>query len=96
MPSLRPRPDIKQEFGLCSEDFYTRDREDLNPDPAPKGVQSSANKAGGRAKLTSSTPRTAADGHGCTAGTLNAFWVCGYLFSPLEMILSESTTLVRP
>jgi hypothetical protein len=70
-------------------DFYTRDRKDKEEDdePDPKRVKSR--------KITSCTPRVASDGQGRTAGTVNAFWVCGFMFPPEEMIPSESTTHVR-
>ncbi|GAQ92741.1 hypothetical protein KFL_011160030 [Klebsormidium nitens] len=73
-------------------DFYTRDREDQLPDPAP---ESDAEKPPRKTKLTACTPRTSSDGRGVTAGTLVAFWACGYMFPPLELILSESTTMVH-
>lgn len=69
-------------------DFYTKDRQDHEPDPAPD-----PEKVKGR-KVQSCTPRTASDGRGRTAGTLVAFWACGYMCPPFEMIRSESTTLV--
>ncbi|GAQ93069.1 hypothetical protein KFL_012810030 [Klebsormidium nitens] len=73
-------------------DFYTRDREDQLPDPAP---EPDAEKPRRKTKLTACTPRTSSDGRGVTAGTLVAFWACGYMFPPLELILSESTTMVH-
>ncbi|GAQ80641.1 hypothetical protein KFL_000580360 [Klebsormidium nitens] len=75
-------------------DFYTRDRKDLEPDPAP--VDDATGSAPTKSKkAVACTPRTASDGRGVTAGTVVAFWVCGYMFPPLELILSESTTMVH-
>ncbi|GAQ91126.1 hypothetical protein KFL_007310030 [Klebsormidium nitens] len=74
------------------DDFYTRDRKDQEPDPAP---EDDAEKPRRKSKLTACTPRTSSDGRGVTAGTLVAFWACGYMFPPLELILSESTTMVH-
>ncbi|GAQ84248.1 hypothetical protein KFL_001820010 [Klebsormidium nitens] len=73
------------------DDFYTRDRQDKEEDPADETSQPQQKKR----RITSCTPRVSADGKGHTAGTVVMFWCCGHMFPPLEMILSESTTLVH-
>jgi hypothetical protein len=93
---MLPDPFLSSDFvSLLLGEFYTREREDQLPDLASDKEPGPAKKSGGRAKITSCTPRTAEDGRGITAGTLIAFWVCGYMFPPLKLIRLESTTMVR-
>jgi hypothetical protein len=73
---------------VLAADFYVRDRRDKEPD-LPEDPEVARKK-----RVSACTPRTAADGKGRTAGTVVQFWACGYMFPPVEMILSVSTTLV--